>query len=381
MSMFSKLIHVALLVLVVAFATTAGAQIPIQYQGSLIIDAFANDTTDQGNYPFSTNVFLGHPFGTSCNTMYGPNTTMACWGVDPSAQDGSPLTGSGTLSVAAIGPGAPFALPQSALKRKLGTPATSFEHLASSTTRPIHCTASGAGAGCGTPGGSFSYYHPYIYSFTYADLKNAAGNFFGGGGPGNFTFNYSIGSPPKKQAQLVVNQGGNRFGGTMRLLGFFYSQGAFYVSAGNQVGSSHWLFERVGGGGMYAGTVLTAPNTATTTFTAKHTVLKTTNSSTAKASYVGWTTGSVTVTATKRGPFPSVMRRAGYDNRTVTKGLGNIQLVSPMLTHWFGVSEDWETTAVGMMKISFVPEPAGALMLVAGASLIGILYRKNRNSD
>ena len=97
--------------------------------------------------------------------------------------------------------------------------------------------------------------------------------------------------------------------------------------------------------------------------------------STVKAQYVGWTTGTVTVTAL-RGPFLSVMQRKGYDART-SKGLGNIQLVSPLLTHWRG-EQLTETTAVGILKLTFTPEPARWMMLVAGVSMLGLLYRAHR---
>ncbi len=157
----SRLREIVLLVFIVGFASAAWAG-TAQYSGSLIIQGFGNDMTGGTTYPFTTNVFLGHPFGITCNPYYGPGTKI-CGGTDQSAQDGSPLTGSGTAGVTDTSPAA-FTLPQSALARKLGTPATpgSFEHLTNSVSRPIHCTATNAGAGCGVPGGSFSYYFPYI---------------------------------------------------------------------------------------------------------------------------------------------------------------------------------------------------------------------------
>jgi hypothetical protein len=374
MAAFSRVSAIVLLVLTLGFATTAWAGLA-QYRGSLIIDGFGHDTTNGTAYPFTTNVFLGHPFGTFCNQYYGPGVQQ-CKGLAkyPHAQDGSPLTGSGTVSVTGSSPAA-FVLPQSAVARKLGTQATKFHPPAhtKAPNRPVHCWQTST-PGCGTPGGSFSAWFPYIYSYTYADLKNASGSFFGGGGPGNFSFDY------KGLAKLVVKQGTNRFGGTMKLLGYYYSYGAYYRNNGLSIGRFEWLFDRVGGGGYYSGTVLTTVKTAQASFTLKHTVLKQTLTSTAIANYVGWTTGTATVTATARGPFPSVMQRKGYDYRTPNGLGGRIQLVSPLLTYWRSSAANTESASHGILKINFVPEPAKAMMLLAGVSMLGLLYRVHRRS-
>jgi hypothetical protein len=124
--------------------------------------------------------------------------------------------------------------------------------------------------------------------------------------------------------------------------------------------------------------VLVAPGTTTTTVTLYNTQLIAQIASVVKAQYVPWTTGTVTVTAL-RGPFLSVMQRKGYDDRT-SKGLGNIRLVSPLLTHWWG-EQNIETTAVGILKLTFTPEPSGWMMLFAGASMLGLIYRTQRRSS
>jgi hypothetical protein len=131
--------------------------------------------------------------------------------------------------------------------------------------------------------------------------------------------------------------------------------------------------------GIYTarGAALLTPGTTTTSFILKNTKLTQTTTTIVKAQYVGWTTGTVTVTAT-RGPFLSHQQRRGYDYRT-SKGLGTIQLVSRLLTHWFGLT-DKETTAVGIMKLTFTPEPSRWMMLFAGASMLGLLYRSRRRS-
>ena len=91
-----------------------------------------------------------------------------------------------------------------------------------------------------------------------------------------------------------------------------------------------------------------------------------------------WTTGAVSITATA-GPFPTLFRRSGYDNRTA-KGLGTIQLVAPQLVRWDfpNRSGPWDrhTGAIGILRIKFVPEPSGRVMLVAGMVLLSIIYRR-----
>ena len=59
-----------------------------------------------------------------------------------------------------------------------------------------------------------------------------------------------------------------------------------------------------------------------------------------------WTTGSVTVTATARGPHKTVHYARGYDNRNTTTptGKGTIQLLTPVLTRWLQSALNYETT-------------------------------------
>jgi hypothetical protein len=81
------------------------------------------------------------------------------------------------------------------------------------------------------------------------------------------------------------------------------------------------------------------------------------------------------------GPFESVMVRKGNDGRTA-KGLGTIQLVSPLLSSWDGpgAAYDYATQSIGILEVVFVPEPEKWMMLAAGVSLLGILYRTHRRS-
>jgi hypothetical protein len=83
-----------------------------------------------------------------------------------------------------------------------------------------------------------------------------------------------------------------------------------------------------------------------------------------------WTTGIVTVTALA-GTFPTILQRKGYDNRT-PMGSGAVQLVSPMLTKWVGAGTS-STAAIGIMKVSFAPEPSEWMLLASGVSMLGLL--------
>ena len=89
-----------------------------------------------------------------------------------------------------------------------------------------------------------------------------------------------------------------------------------------------------------------------------------------------WTTGSITLAATGRGPGDTVHYAHGYDNRntTTSSGNGTIQLVSPILTRWLG-SKTFETGGIATLRIKFLPEPQAWMMLAAGVSLLAVGYR------
>ena len=93
-----------------------------------------------------------------------------------------------------------------------------------------------------------------------------------------------------------------------------------------------------------------------------------------------WTTGMVTITATD-GFFPTLFQRTGFDNRT-SMGLGTVQLVAPQLVKWDFPGRDapWDrhTGAIGILRIKFVPEPSGWMMLLAGAGFLAALYQNSR---
>jgi hypothetical protein len=93
-----------------------------------------------------------------------------------------------------------------------------------------------------------------------------------------------------------------------------------------------------------------------------------------------WTTGTASVTATA-GSFPTRFRRSGYDNRTAN-GLGMIQMVAPQIVKWDFANrgEPWDryTGAIGILRLKFVPEPSGWVMVIAGAAFLSIEYKRRR---
>jgi hypothetical protein len=88
-----------------------------------------------------------------------------------------------------------------------------------------------------------------------------------------------------------------------------------------------------------------------------------------------WTTGQVGNFA-KTGAYYTSLYRTGYDNRT-PGGRGNIQLVTPTLTHWLSPGFNTHTAQIGLLTIQ-VPEPGVVLLLAAGAGALVWLRRISR---
>ena len=218
----------------IGISSSASAVTAMYSQGTLNVEAFANDTTTGPSYPYTTQVFLGIPLGTFCNQFKGGGVSP-CGGFNTKGQNGLPLAGMDFHALPTTAAPVPFALNEGRIRQKLGTPATSFTYGPNGTKRPAN----------GVPGGSFSYYFPYIYSYSYADLKNAAGNFFaGGGGPGNWSFTKTEGG--YNAGSVKVTAGANKFGGTMNLLGYYFTNNGYQRSVGLSVAiSSTWKFQAV----------------------------------------------------------------------------------------------------------------------------------------
>ena len=376
-----------LLLAIAAMITAAGiasAATPMYVIGKYTQVSFGNDTTTGTTSPLASTNYLGIPFGQNCNYAYGSVTNTVtptgyqCFATSsyPSAHAGSPLRGTGIISVSAS-PGGAVALPASLLSVKLGTFPTQFNTTTFTGTGPPPGFAKKPLNG--VPGGSFSHYPPYIYSYSYADLKNAAGNFFAGGGPGNFTHADTQGGTPAGTITTVA--GSAKYGGTMRLLGKLQTHFKFFnsLAGGHSIGTDDWLVHWLGNGTVTPGSAVVVKTTMFTG-TNKNTALSQTNTNYITASAMPWTSGLAKARAT-RGPFFTVFERGGYDKRTPA-GAGNLQLVSPMLTHWRTPAGDvdYETASIGKLTLSFTPEPTSAMLLVAGVSVLGLVYRSSRKS-
>jgi hypothetical protein len=228
-----------------------------------------------------------------------------------------------------------------------------------------------------TTTGSASNFVPYLYSYSYANFRNAVGTFAQGSGffttgaaAGTASFTYKAGGG--KVSSAIVKKGG--FGGTMRLLGRMDTKVCYFRNGGCSLGLNDWRYDAVGASGLATSAgVLTDPYTVMKSAIYYHTLLMQKSTVMAIGDRFPWTTGTVTLTATGRGPNNTVERRQGYDNRVA--GLGTVQMVSPIITKWLQPAVNFETGGIAVLRIKFVPEPLNALMLVAGLSLLGVLYR------
>jgi len=233
-------------------------------------------------------------------------------------------------------------------------------------------------AGIRTTGqiGEFNAVGPYVYSYTYATLRNEAGMFGPGNGPGAFNLDFHNGFGDTV-ANINVVQGAAKFGGTMKMLGDFVSRACFYHIGGCSLGSNNWRYDAVGTSAYTSLGVVTKGYQATFKAYYFHTYLMQTSTIVVSGSRFPWTTGSVTVTATARGPHKTVHYARGYDNRNTATptGKGTIQLVTPVLTRWYQPALNYETAGIGMLKLKFMPEPHSWAMLLAGIAFLGVGYR------
>ena len=234
----------------------------------------------------------------------------------------------------------------------------------------------------GTPGirtanqaGEFGAIYPYVYSYTYATLRNDAGFFGPGNGPGNFNLVKKVGNNPV--AKITVKQGAAKFGGTMRMLGALTTKVCYYRNGGCSLGENNWRYDAIGTSAQTMSGVVTNGYLATFKAYYYHTALMQKSTVNVEGERFPWTTGSVTLTAKGRGPHKTVHYTQGFDNRNTATptGKGTIQLVTPVLTRWLQPAVNFETGGVGILRIKFVPEPQTWAMLIAGVSLLGVGYR------
>jgi len=230
-------------------------------------------------------------------------------------------------------------------------------------------------AGLRTTGqvGEFAGLYPYLYSYTYATLRNNTGWFGPGGGPGDFSVKkYQLAT--NTVARMRVKQGAAKFGGTMTLLGALTTKFCYYRNGGCSLVEPDWRYEKIGTSAQTYNGVVTNGYIATWREGGYWGCwwYDPTSCLTVEGSRFPWTTGSVTVTAVGRGPHKTVHYAKGFDNRTPTSGKGTIQMVSPVLTRWLQPAVNFETGGIAILRIKFVPEPQTWVMLVAGASLLGL---------
>ena len=216
--------------------------------------------------------------------------------------------------------------------------------------------------------------NPFVYRYTYATLRNDAGVFGPGKGPGDFTIQYNVG--PNPVATIKVKQGAAKFGGTMRMLGAYTTKLCYFHAQACSLGEIDWRYDAVGAAADTSGGVVTQGYLVYAGEVYYHTGIMQQSTISVRGSRFPWTTGSVTVKATRRGPRKTVHYAHGYDNRNST-GEGTIQLVSPLLTRWNTADAfvTYETGGIGILRIKFIPEPHPLLMLAAGVSLLGVGYR------
>jgi hypothetical protein len=207
--------------------------------------------------------------------------------------------------------------------------------------------------------GEFGSYYTHPYRYTYATLRNDAGVFGPGQGPGSFNFQYTLGSPLSIAGSIMLKQGKNKFGGTMQMLGAMTTRACYWLGAGPggcSLGVNDPRYEAIGAPAYYTKSSVVTMGAIYTNYARYYnTLLSWYSARTVVASRFPWTTGSVTVTAVARGPHKTVHYAHGYDNRnaTTSNGLGTIQLVTPLLTRWFGYT-DYETAGIGILRIKFI---------------------------
>jgi hypothetical protein len=193
---------------------------------------------------------------------------------------------------------------------------------------------------------------------------------------GKRTFWFPVYSGTK--ARVAINPGANRFGGTMRILGTIGAKRAHEYQGKTFVGTGRSIF----GPPNYPCSITCYVIGGAAFFRYQQYETSMGDATTPEVISVGfpWTTGTVSVMATN-GPFPTRLRRSGYDNRTAN-GFGTIQLVAPQIARWDfpNRGEPWDryTGGIGILRVKFVPEPSGWVMMIAGIAFLSIGYKRRR---
>jgi hypothetical protein len=253
---------------------------------------------------------------------------------------------------------------------QVGVPITGTWGATTTTGGAFNFDAAPANGGLRLTGGigEFAAIYPYVYSYTYANLKNQTGVFGPGSGPGDFSL-------ARKNDGIYMKQGAAKFGGTMTMLGAYTTKVCYYRNGGCSLGVQDWRYDAIGQKAQTSNGVVIAGYVVTYVAHYYHTGLNQVSTIYVYGSRFPWATGSLTVTATGRGPHKTVHYTKGSDNRTATSGKGTIQMVTPVITRWLQPAVNFETGGVGILRIRFVPEPQTWAMLFAGVSLLGVGYR------
>jgi hypothetical protein len=353
------------------------------FAASFIFHAWSNDISSGTADPYLDKYFSAVPLGRDClyeepYTRHGATNTRYCTpGV---VMHGHPAIGKiytswgrGVAPSRSIGNGTP---PKITMQQSDFT-------IALSTFFTSSTQAWGQGNCCR---GFYPTAYPlYCQSFTYARFVNAAGSFFkNGGAAAGAGYNNRTLTTTMAQGTWRIRAGKNAFGGAMALLGKYGAnvwRGSTYSYGGSWHAISSWpmvpplgrpLYNTIIGYTTTGGKLYQNPYSKTNKWYWLSGTLPATTI-TAVGSGTLWTTGQVGVIALT-GNYYTSLWRTGYDNRTAG-GKGNIQLVTPTLTHW----PNWHnhTAQTGILTIQ-VPEPGAVLLLAAGAGVLAVLQRTSR---
>jgi len=347
----------AALSLFLCIAAQAG---PAMFSASFIMHAFGNDVTSGTAYPNNTSIFWAWPLGHDCQSP-SPYTTNG--GPSPRycppsiIRVGSPATGSGPAPLLSAAVGAPLALPQSA----------------------FGVTASGL----------LPNWYYFLQSKTYATFDNAAGSFFAGGGPAAGKGQTTHFARGQQRGTWIIRAGERGFGGVLGLLGRFGARREYLITgkAGTYRGRTSWNMIPALGRPQYATPIGYNKQGKTTAWQNPYdnTGVFVNNVNGNKSTFVKrgtgtlWTTGSVTVYAT-RGSFTTILHRAGHDTTVMhttpmgTTTVRNLQLVTPALTHWSSPGFQDHTGHIGILTLQITPEPGALLLLAVGIGALTLLY-------
>jgi hypothetical protein len=358
---------------------------PAMFDASFIFHAWSNDISSGTTSPYVANAWTAAPLGYDCqhaepySTNGAPNSRYC---TPTKIMKGHPATGAWSRTHITTGRPQKITVQQSDFGVQLITNTSKYAPPYSGTT-PQCCR------------GFIITFPPYLQSWTYATFINAAGSFFAGGGAviagpgasGMGTTAYNNKTGMQGSGTWRIRAGKNQFGGAMGLLGKYGAQGAYTVTGmtGTFRGTSDWVMvqpigrplsnTQIGTGTM--GTAIWQNPYSHTNRWYQTTPKGKVNISTILAVGSGtlWTTGQVGAFA-KTGAYYTSQWRTGYDNRD-SQGFGNIQLVTPTLTHWLSPGWNTHTAQIGMLTLS-VPEPGAVLLLAAGGGVLGLLYWTSR---